>query len=368
MKYLLIFISIFVSLHAYSKTTNKIKFMTYNVENLFDTTHDVGKNDWTFTPAGPKKRRFCNSIGNPRYRRDCFEINWTKENLGLKLNQIKKVVISEGSLPDILAVVEVENENVVSMLSKNLGYSKYIVTNSPDKRGIDVALLFNQNKKLKFIESKEHKISGSYFKRKPTRNILEVRFIVDNKYPLIVFVNHWPSQGNPSHTRIQAAELLKKLMDNATRLNSKARVIATGDFNTIDSDYPHPIKSVLYDGINKIYDLHDKYSHSDKISYFDKKKMSLGTYFYGPKMSWNLLDRFFVNKKMLSRKGLRIDISSYKIVNPSFIKTIYKYGDKKSPLYESIVKGTPKRYDFSVSSSKEIGYSDHFPIVVDIKF
>ena len=80
-----------------------------------------------------------------------------------------------------------------------------------------------------------HEVDGhKYFKTKPTRPILEARFKVDRKYNLHVFVNHWPSQANPSEVRIKAADTLTDIVKRRMLGKKKTNfVIALGDFNVL---------------------------------------------------------------------------------------------------------------------------------------
>ena len=136
--------------------TTEIEIMTYNVENLFDTSHDEGKNDWEYLPlAHPGKAEGCQQLSNSYYREKCFSSDWTESKLKLKLNALKNVILREqGKLPDILALVEIENKNVAKKLADTLGYKDYFVTNGPDKRGIDLGIFYNSGDNL-LLKSKK---------------------------------------------------------------------------------------------------------------------------------------------------------------------------------------------------------------------
>ncbi len=345
----------------YAKT-QKLNMMVYNVENLFDGQHDAGKNDWAYLPKDFKgKTKECNSIPNPRYRKQCLEGNWTAKHLKVKFLQIEKMVKSKGVLPDLLALSEIENQNVIQALAGHLGYQKIMVSNSPDQRGIDLALLFNEKNGLVFKNKREHVLAGEYFNKRPSRNILEVEFLW-KKEPLFVFVNHWPSLSNPQKTRLIAARTLKDRIDNILKINKKARIMAVGDFNTIPENHPHPFSTIL-ESDNKIVDLHTTFMKSRKVKKDTKKAMPLGTYFYAPKMTWNLLDRVFLSTNLLrSKKGIKVDLNSYEIVAPKWAQTTFKYDDKNQPHFNSIIHGVPWRYDHLSADQKTAGYSDHYPL------
>lgn len=340
--------------------------MSYNVENLFDVEHDEGKNDWTFLPRDyPGKSAECEKVTSSYRRRECFETNWAQDHLKLKLAQIKRVVMSDkGLLPDILALSEVENEKVVGMLAKELGYEHFLVSNGPDERGVDVALLWRE-RVLKKTDSKEHVLMHPLFDKRPTRPILEVSFLLDGK-PFYVFVNHWPSLGNPDESKIVAAKMLKGRMQKVTS-TAGASAIALGDFNTIDRLHPHPFKDVLTKG-DDFVDVESKYREG--LSYNQKGSIAPGSYFYSKEMQWNQLDHIFVSADMVrGDKGApQVEISSFRIVSPKFATKPTRYKDDRDYLFGSEISGTPWGYDHNASSEVEAGFSDHFPLSVMIRF
>jgi len=357
---------------SFSVCAKNLEIMSYNVENLFDTKHDIekgeDKNDWTYLPTNFKdKKKHCNKNRSRYRKKECLETNWTTEKLDLKISQIKMVVKTRKSLPDFLALTEVENGKVVGRMAKALGYSSFEITNSPDKRGVDVALIYKNHKDIEFVKKREHILKGEYFDKKPSRNILEVEFLINKKFPLTIFVNHWPSLGNPTKTRIIAANILVKRVEQLLSKNKKHAIIATGDFNTIDRNHPHPFKDVLLKS-GELVDLHESFMKDRSISRDLKKTFPLGSYFYGKGMAWNHLDRTFYSKNLLKKNGLKLIKKSYRIIAPEFITTDYKYTKRDHYLYGSLVKRVPFRYDHQANDIKSAGYSDHFPLVVKLKY
>ncbi|MGB0453865.1 MAG: hypothetical protein ACPGJV_09135 [Bacteriovoracaceae bacterium] len=343
-----------------------LRVMFYNVENLFDTVHDEGKNDFTYTPKGTKgKTEACEKISYHRYKKECHKTSWTEDKLKLKLNQIKRVVDEVRPKPQILGLCEIENENVVSMLAKKLGYKSFIVSDSPDKRGIDLAILYNENKELKYVSKKEHSLKGKMFEEKPSRNILEGNFKYEGKN-LSIFVNHWPSLSNPTETRLIAAKTLKARIDQILKADKNHAILAIGDFNTIPTNYPHPFESVLLSD-KSMRDLDTTYRKDRSIGWDVKNKQPLGTYFYARAMTWNLLDRIFFSSNLLDQKGFEIDVASYRIFSPEFITRTFIYERKGEYLYGSKVNGVPARYNHQAKNSKTAGFSDHFALYVDLK-
>ncbi len=342
-------------------SARSLQLMSYNVENLFDAKHDEGKKDWTFLAKNyPGKKDACNLEKSKHRRKECLETDWTEKKLEFKLNHIAEVVSKDRALPDFLGLVEVENSKVVTMLAKKLGYESFEVSESPDERGVDVALLFKTTKDIKKISKLEHVVQVEY----PTRNILEVQFLIDDIYPLTIFVNHWPSLANPDSWRIKAAEVLAKRSIEILAKSPGMSILAMGDFNTIDDNTPHPFKTVLckdnlFTDINKAFQ--DDKSIDEKL----KKARPAGTYYYPPKDQWNELDHFFVSKNLIEGKDLKVELKTFEIYAPRFITHQLKRnslsGDQKLIL-------APKRFEPEGVSNDSIGYSDHFPIVLELSY
>ena len=227
---------------SFAVSAQSLEVMSYNVENLFDATHDEGKIDWSYLPKDtPGKKEACAKEKSKYRRQECFEADWTPEKIEVKISQVVDVITKERKgTPDFLGLIEVENPNVVGLLAKKLGYEHFEMTNSPDNRGVDVALLFKLNETIKKVSRAEHVVPVEY----PSRNILEVEFTVDG-HPLTIFVNHWPSLANPDSWRIKAAEILANRTKEILAKNPAMNIMAIGDFNTIDENNPHPFKTVL---------------------------------------------------------------------------------------------------------------------------
>ena len=351
------------------------EIMSYNVQNLFDTYHDPGKNDWTFLPQKKKREmKACSRLQNFRRKKKCLKVDWNHKKLQLKLNQIKKVVLKKekekgkAKLPHFLALSEVENKEVVSLLAQSLGYREFQLSHGPDKRGIDLALLYNPSPTLVFQNKREHFIQGKYFKKNPTRPILEVEFKIGPKAQesLTLFINHWPSQHHPSQARFEVAKTLFQRIDQIMTHNPRQLVIATGDFNTLPNDYPHPFKGLLLKN-KKLIDVHEAFEQSPLISSRQKMRLPPGTYFYTKDLRWELLDRIFVSPHLQDGKGSEIDLSSYQIYAPSFLTGVYEHNEKQSPLFGSRFVGIPKKYNLNTTHPKRQGYSDHFPLILKIK-
>lgn len=348
------------------------ELMGYNVQNLFDSVHDQGKNDGTFLPKkAKKKKKLCASVGKKHYRRACFKTDWNEAKVKIKLAQIKKVIFQERKRrPDFLALSEVENVLILSRLARELGHRDFKMSEGPDKRGIDLALLYNSSPDIVFKAMREHQVKGPYFKLRPTRNILEVEFRIGKKKqrPFTIFINHWPSLSHPSQARLAAAKVLKERVDQISLHNPKHLVVAIGDFNTIPEDFPHPLRTVLMAGPGGLVDIHETFMNHPKIHWRRKKALPPGSYFFIRGFRWNLLDRILISPNLLDGKEAEIDLASYQIYAPDFLTDVYEYNRKSHFLFGSRVVGIPKKYNNHARTPRKAGYSDHFPIIVKINF
>lgn len=409
---------------------DEVEIMTYNVENLFNTVHDfdngeIDRNDYAYLPGtSEEKHHECTSkVTGDFYQKECIETDWTEERLDRKLEQVKRVVDSRIAKPDVLALVEVERAirsggdstvamkgsiprdyyrtEVITLLAKKLGYENFCIAGTNDKRGIATAVLYSSTNP-KFKKGSEFGCSSipypkvaelkevanpthEYIKDLSTRQVLEFSFVATNKKidkNIHLYVNHWPSQGKKPFYR---AAMAKKVMDKAkvhlaknTADNQSDFVVITGDFNTVDKDYPHPFKSYFVNNRTEdgkwapynLVDMHASISGQRRYDYLSK--LPSGTYFYYRfgNMDWNVLDNFFISNNFL--KSSRVNLKSidyhFKIYAPDFIKHDHLYTNPTEPNFGSLVRGAPTSYDHKLSSDDEgQGYSDHFPIIMRFK-
>jgi len=342
---------------------------------LFDLEHDEGKNDFQFLPhTHPLKKAGCETHNSGNQRKSCLEIDWTEERLKLKLDQIKYAVMTMPSFPDILALVEVENQHVVEMLKSHLGYDHAIVTNSGDERGIDVAILYRNSPHFIFNKSIIHTFQDEIFFKNKTRDILEVQFNIKGEM-ISVFVNHWPSQANSDEMRMAAGLELMQAIQLAMNNDGVTKVIATGDFNTVDDDMLNPIKQIvlqpfyILNGSEKhqLFDLDSQFLKDGTIAFKLKKQKPLGTYFFAGAMGWNLLDRFFMSQSFFDRNSkIQVDTSSYRIHNFAKLTTTFIYNDPDLPHMGTSINGIPVKYNHNTSDLNKAGFSDHFGIYTEL--
>lgn len=187
-----------------------------NCENLFDCYHDSLKQDTEWLPASVRK--------------------WTPDRYWRKVNNIGQEILScqEDGLPDLVALVEVENDSVLRDLTRrsllrNAGY-QYLMTQSPDVRGIDVALLYQpfSFRPICYDELDAQPLEGM----RPTRDILYVQGETMNGDTLHVFVVHAPSRyGGEKATRPNRRVVMERIVGAIHLLPPDAKVIVAGDFN-----------------------------------------------------------------------------------------------------------------------------------------
>jgi len=190
-----------------------LEIISYNVQNLLDAKHDDGNEDYEFLPIGhPLKKSGCKKQSKTK-RVKCKKLDWTEESVNLKISQIKKAIAK----PDILAVLEIENNIVAKKLATELGLLNYVISEGQDFRGIKTALFYRDGK---ILRKREIPIKNS-------RSILEVKIDFLQEGPLTFFVNHWPSQSHSSTARESVAKLLLKRVDELP----KEKIVILGDFN-----------------------------------------------------------------------------------------------------------------------------------------
>jgi endonuclease/exonuclease/phosphatase family metal-dependent hydrolase len=411
---------------APASAANAIELMSYNVENLYDTKHDDGTNDWEFTPKGiPGKAEGCEQ-SSPSYRQACLDSDWTDPRLEVKLGQITYVMTNGRPLPDVMGLTEIENEAVLKLLGEPLGYTKILATNGKDKRGIDVGLIVRESDKLKYVSHLTHDAAQladappagisadelKIFKRFPTRDVLEVELLAFGTERLIVFVNHWPNQEVPESNRVAIARLIRALIDQrlaaaatATPPQPVPHVLVLGDFNEVPTEdgEANAFDDVLQErtyckrraedttgqppgslgcAANPLIDVDVCYRgdlswyppcRSTRVPFELKAKMPLGSYFLPSTLSWSKIDRFFVTQNLFDTRGLDLDLQSYAVhATPDMTSEIdvaklaasgVKWASL-TPHAGSVMKGVPWHYDHKADTAAAAGFSDHFPLVM----
>ncbi|MGO3182869.1 MAG: endonuclease/exonuclease/phosphatase family protein [Aequorivita sp.] len=333
-------ICVFFTSFSFGQNEKQYKIITlafYNVENLFDYENDPLTFDEDWTPEGKN--------------------SWTKEIYEAKVINTAKVIADigqdvTGSSPAIIGVSEVENRRVLedlvndpTLLKKDYGIVHF---DSPDRRGIDVALLY-QKRLFTPTNYKAHELliyqDHDRSKRIYTRDQLLVSGMLDGE-KIHIIVNHWPSRyGGEERSRpkrIKAAELNKRIIDSLFSEDPYAKIITMGDMN--DDPTSPSVKNVLKtkserEGM-KIKELYNPME--------SMHKKGMGTLAY--RDAWNLFDQIIISTELVKK-----EFTSYRF---------YKAGIFNKN-YLSTSRGRYKGYPFrSFVNGYTGGYSDHFPVYI----
>lgn len=326
---------------SYSQDSREFQIRTiafYNIENLFDTENDPFTFDDDRTPTGADI--------------------WTQEKYSDKLSKIAKVLSQIGTdkaqlTPAIIGLCELENLQVLEDLieqpqlkSSNYGIVHY---DSPDRRGVDVALLYRQDVFVP-LNSQSRRLmifeADNPTNRVYTRDQLVVSGLMDGELMHFI-VNHWPSrsggEAKSSYRRELAAGLNNKIIDSLRRIDNNAKIITMGDFN--DDPTNKSIKKILRTKPKKETTEEDELFNPME----GMLKKGMGTLAF--RDGWNLFDQILMSQPLV--KGNYTDYKFYKagIYNPEYLITP-----------SGQFRGYPFRsYDYGGYTG---GYSDHFPVYV----
>lgn len=308
----------------------------YNLENLFDTINDPVK----FDEASPM-----------------MEMNTGRQETYVKKVKNMARVVSEigkaesNNSPAIIGVSEVENRQVLvdlvndpQLVQKDYGIVHY---DSPDKRGIDVALLY-QKKLFRPITTSSHELL-IYDDLTRDRVFTRDQLLVSGelKGDLVhIIVSHWPSrsggEARSRSKRVAAAKLNKHIIDSLQAIDPYAKIFSMGDLN--DNPSNASVKDVLKaEGKKEKVKLKGIYNPME--SFF---KAGLGSNAY--RDAWSLFDQILITKPLLEK-----DYTSFRFYKAGIFNKNYLISKK----------GRYKGYPFrSFSSGWTGGYSDHFPVYV----
>ena len=338
---ILIVISFFIlTVYAKAQTYNRsnaYRIMFYNCENFFDVYDDSLKLDDQFTPNGMK--------------------HWTERKYWTKVYHIAKVIIAVGGFypPDIVGLCEVENRYVLEDLIYRSPISKFkykiIHYESPDRRGIDVAMLYLPKR---FVPDTSMPIRVIFPEKggRPTRDILYVKGRLSSGDTLHIFINHWPSRfGGHLETdpkRLFVAQLLRKKLDSIFLLNPRANIVIMGDLN----DFPTDIS--LIKGLRARVSF-EKIIPNDiyNLSYYLQEEKGKFTHrFHGES---GILDQIIVSGALLEKKGnLYTTLENVDVFSSPFLL-------EKDPDYPGF-----RTYRTYIGMKYHGGYSDHLPVYLDL--
>lgn len=294
----------------------------YNLENFFDTVDDPVKNDNDFLPGSFK--------------------DWSEQRYLEKLENITSSIssIDQNSVPAIIGVAEIENKTVLTDLIYQPAFKRaydFIHYDSPDKRGIDVALLYNRNI-FTVLSHEKVRVVLDANQNYTTRDILYVKGAFDRDDIVHFFVNHWPSRREGTRKtmpkRIAAAQSLSSKTRNILQADPRAKIVIMGDFN----DLPVSESITRY--------LKDEFYNLAFIPYSRK----MGTVF--AKGRWLMFDQIMISQGMMIAQGYKIKSSRLTV---HYNKRLLFY-DKKRAIYRPNRSYSGKKYHG--------GFSDHLPVYV----
>lgn len=305
----------------------------YNLENLFDTINTNGTYDLEFSPEGARE--------------------WDSRKYWSKINRLATAIAAMTNSatpygPAVIGVSEIENESVMQDLVNaapvaGRGY-RIVHHDSPDRRGVDVGLLYNPAF-FNLLNVTNHRLDVGF----PTRDQMCVTGTMGGD-TVAVIVNHWPSrlggQERSSKHREAAAALCKQIADSLWQVNPNIGVIIMGDLN--DDPFDKSCAEVL--GARRSPD--DVKPHGFFNPWWDTLENGAGTLTY--RGNWNLFDQIIVSGNLLPANVAspeRLRFWSHRINDFDFLKN-----------GEGPYKGTPHR-TFAGGAWLD-GYSDHFPTEV----
>lgn len=307
----------------------------YNLENLFDTINNNGKYDKEFSPEGARQ------WNGEKY--------WKKiHNMAYAISQMTSKATPMG--PAILGVSEIENRSVLEDLVKNEQIRNWrlqiVHHDSPDRRGVDVGLLYNPRLfRVLSVSNTPLIVEGKPDFR--TRDQMCVTGILGGE-KVSVIVNHWPSriggQEQSSFLREAAARLSKHIADSVLRVDPNQGVIIMGDLND------DPMDKSLVEGIGAKKKMSEVKAGGFFNPWWATLDKGIGTLAY--KGQWNLFDQILISDYFLGQKDSgKLSYLRHEVLNRDFLKN--KDGN---------YAGYPHR-TFSGGVFLN-GYSDHFPTEV----
>ena len=329
------------SFQLFSQEKQHYKILTvafYNLENLFDTEDDPLTFDEDRTPEG--KDHWTEAIYKDKLRKMAYSIS----RIGKEQAQNSPVLVGLCELENLRVLEDLVREPVLQ--ASNYGIIHY---DSPDSRGIDVALLY-QPQYFVPKHSVSHELvlfdSHSPEKRVHTRDPLVVSGFLEGE-EIHLIVNHWPSRSGgvsaSSYKREQAALLNKKIVDSLQAQDPYARIIVMGDFN--DDPGSRSIQEILKPKTET--DSLPLKSLYNPMAALHRK--GIGSLAY--RDSWNLFDQIMLTQPFLEKNFSTYQFYKANIFNENFLVTP-----------EGQYKGYPFRsFGFGGYTG---GYSDHFPVYI----
>lgn len=337
-KLFFVFNLLLISLLSFSQKSNyRVSLIGfYNLENLYDTVNNPMVDDEEFLPNSARQY-------NSHIYLD-------------KLDRLSDVVSQMGTdiTPDglaLLGVAEIENDTVLTDLARTPKLAKrkwkFVHYDSPDRRGVDVALFYNP-KYFSVLHSEPLfvQLPGGSKDAFFTRDILYVKGVLDGD-TIHVFVNHWPSRSGGEErsipARAAAAGTAKKRIDSLMAINPATKIVLMGDLN---DDPVSPSLTKIIGAKGKISDVKENEMFNP---WYDMYKKGIGTSPYQD--AWGLFDQVLVSGGWLNKDQPGYHYSKQVLFNREFLV-------QKTGKYRGYSKRTWDGITYNY------GYSDHFPVYV----
>lgn len=341
------------------------RVMSYNVENLFDTSDNPETADEEFLPAGIR--------------------HWTPRRYWHKLRQLAKVITAAGEwqMPALVGLCEVENDSVLIHLTRRsplanmpigidsaqrsaltppnnrhrqyptIGIdstqrsvstdTRYAFASIPsaDRRGLTLALLY-QPKRFVYIGHAAIPVRFSGDRHKHTRDLMHAWGRIETGDTLDVFVCHFPSRyggkQRSERDRIDAARTLRNAADSLLRTRRTPLLLLMGDFN--DTPKEESIQTIVRSG-----NYRNLFGHPPRGEVRGSHKYQA---------RWSQLDQVIIGGRLTdSDSPMRLRQGSARIFAPGFLLTEDKSWQGIRPL---------RTYH---GFKYEGGFSDHLPLIVD---
>lgn len=309
----------------------------YNVENLFHPSDDSLTLDDDFTPNGL--------------------YHWSYKKYYRKINNIAKVLIAmgKGHPPAVVGLAEIECEQVLKDLCyrsplQRLGY-RYVHYDSPDRRGVDVALLYRDSL-IRVLDERKIPIVFPFEPSARNRDVLYVQLALPEEDTLHVLVNHWTSRyGGYAATipkRNYYADRVRLVVDSILVDHPQANILLMGDFN----DYPTDESLEKHLRARHI-DLQNDRDTLFNLMYFFVNQNNVGSHKHED--FWGYLDQLIVSSAFLKgENGLHIKDNQPHIFKDDFLFV----PDEKY--------GGVKNYRTFLGPRYIGGYSDHLPVFIEV--
>lgn len=312
---------------------HRFRLVEYNVENCFDTLDTAGKGDTQFLPDG--------------------EYHWNSAHYWHKLSNLSRVILDLGGLQpvDVVALCEVESDSVLHDLTRRtrlaaLGY-EYVITHSPDLRGVNVALLY-QPLTFRLVSHNCFRVPYNPLSERPTRDVLLCTGVLPTGDTLDVVAVHFPSRRGGERAsrpyRMRAAEVVRHITDSLKSVRSHPYIAVMGDCNDTPSDAS--LRHIAKGGFVNLS------ASAVAVNGFAEPlgawRSITGTYYF--QQEWSRIDNILLSKPTIEHFGI---FQSAQIFAPDY-------------LLEADKDGFYIPYRTYRGPSYHGGVSDHLPLYLDI--